>query len=113
MCHYTRFGMASTNLPTFLNMSLPVRHSPPGHQPSCSRICSFLCSLIHTSSSSHFKYTGKGGVVRSQLHHNLWEDRTQQQHDAVFGLPKRGSLPPGQSPGVLLDTVCRPAHADV
>ena len=59
MCHYTIFGMASTNLPTFLNMSLPVRHSPPGHQPSCSRICSFLCSLIHTSSSSTSSIQGK------------------------------------------------------
>jgi hypothetical protein len=30
----------------------------------------------------------------------------------VLVLPSRGSLPPGQSPGVLLDTVCRPAPAD-
>jgi hypothetical protein len=33
------------------------------------------------------------------------------KHDAVLVLPRRGSLPPRQSPGVLLDKVCRPAPA--
>lgn len=40
------------------------------------------------------------------------EEEAPEQHDAVLVLPRRGSHPPGQSPGVLLDKGCRPAPAD-
>src|SRR6266702_296525 len=78
-----------SNQPAYVRIHVLVRASQPSQSST----------LSHSGTCSSFRFAVAHMLLRRQ----------PQKHDAVRLLQMRRSVPPERSPGVVLDTECRPA----